>query len=98
MKVAWTRRSLYRLRQILDYIAKDQPRNAAHFVDRLIQRGDSIGEQPRRGRVVPEYQDDTIREVLDGDYRIIYKIRLERIDILTVRHGARLLPVDVQAL
>jgi plasmid stabilization system protein ParE len=98
MNVAWTRRSIFRLRQILEHIAKDQPANARRFVDRLIERGDSVGEQPLRGRVVPEYQDDFIREVFEGDYRIIYRIRPERVDILTVRHGAQILPADVQAL
>jgi hypothetical protein len=52
MKVAWTRRSLYRLRQILEHIAKDQPDNAEHFVERLIECGDSVGLHPRNGFAV----------------------------------------------
>lgn len=48
--------------------------------------------------MVPEYQDTTIRETLQDDYRIIYKILSERVDILTVRHGSRLLPVDAEQL
>jgi toxin ParE1/3/4 len=98
MQVAWTRRSKYRLRQILERIAKDQPVNAVRFVGRLIDRGDSVEYQPYRGRIVPEYQDETIREVFEGDYRIIYKIWPERIDILTVRHIAQLLPVEASSL
>jgi toxin ParE1/3/4 len=98
MKVAWTRRSQLRLAQIFEYIAKDQPENASRFVDRLIERGDSVGANPRRGRVVPEYQIDTIREVFEDDYRIIYSIGTERVDILTVRHGSQLLPIDVDLL
>jgi toxin ParE1/3/4 len=98
MKVAWTRRSILRLRQILEHIAKDQPDNARRFVNQLIERGDSVGEHVRRGRIVPEYQDETIREVFEGDYRIIYKIGLERVDVLTVRHGSQILPVEVQSL
>lgn len=98
MNVAWTRRSIFRLRQILEHISKDQPENARRFVDRLIKRGDSVGEHALRGRVVPEYRNNSIREVFEGDYRIIYRIGPERVDILTVRHGAQLLPVEVQAL
>jgi toxin ParE1/3/4 len=98
MKVAWTRRSILRVRQILEHIAKDQPDNAKRFVIQLIERGDSVGGQPRRGRIVPEYQDETIREIFEGDYRIIYKIQSERVDILTVRHGSQILPVEVQSL
>jgi addiction module RelE/StbE family toxin len=96
MKVAWTRRSIYRLEKILEYIAKDQPDNARRFVERLIERGESVAQQPRRGRIVPEYQDDTIREIFEADYRIIYKILSDRIDILTVRHCSQLLPVAIQ--
>ena len=95
MEVAWTRRSIYRLEQILEHIAKDQPDDAMRFINRLVERGESVGQQFRRGRVVPEYQDDTIREIFEGDYRIIYKILPERIDILTVRHCSQLLPVEV---
>jgi toxin ParE1/3/4 len=98
MKVAWTRRSILRLRQILEYIARDQPDNSSRFVNHLIERGDSVGELPLRGRIVPEYDDESIREVFEGDYRIIYRIRSERVDILTVRHGSQILPVDIQEL
>ncbi len=98
MKVAGTRLPILRLRQILEHIAKDQPDNAKRFVNQLIERGDSVGEQPRRGRIVPEYQDETIREVFEGDYRIIYKVRSERVDVLTVRHGSQILPAEVQSL
>lgn len=98
MRVTWTRRARIRLQQILVYIAEDQPDNAERFVDRLIERGDSVGTQPQRGRMVPEYQDKSIREVFEDDYRIIYKILTERVDILTVRHGSQLLPADVEQL
>lgn len=98
MRVAWTRRSILRLRQILEHIARDQPDNATRFVNQLIKRGDSVGELPHGGRIVPEYQDETIREVFEGVYRIIYKIRSERVDILTVRHGSQVLPVEIQEI
>lgn len=98
MRVVWTRRARYRLQQILAYIVKGQPDNADRFVDHLIHRGDSVGEQPHRGRVVPECQESTIREVFEHDYRIIYRILPERVDILTVRHGSQLLPVEVEQL
>ena len=95
MRVVWTHRAKYRLQQILEYIADDQPDNAEQWVDRLIKRGDGLGGQPHMGIMVPEYQDETVREILEGDYRIIYKLRSERVDILTVRHGSQLLPAEV---
>jgi len=92
MKVIWTPRAQQRLQEIHDYIAKDQPGNAERWVARVLDRGEQIGEQPRSGRVVPEYRRETLREVFEGDYRIIYRIRSRQVDVLTVRHGARMLP------
>lgn len=92
MKVIWTPRAQQRLQEIQDYIARDQPDNALRWVARVLDRGERIGDQPRSGRVVPEYQREAIREVFAGDYRIVYRLRSQQVDVLTVRHGARLLP------
>lgn len=72
MDVIWTYRARQRLKEIYHYIAEDQRGNAAKWIDRIIKRGDSTREKPWMGRMVPEYKDDTIREILQGDYRIIY--------------------------
>lgn len=98
MKVVWTRRARYRLQQILEYIAEDQPVNAERWVNMLIDRGDSLKDLPERGRMVPEYHDPEIREILEGAYRIIYRLHSERVDILTVRHSSQLLPTEIHRL
>jgi plasmid stabilization system protein ParE len=98
MKVIWTPRAQQRLRKLHDYIAQDQPLNAARWIGRVLDRGDQIGNQPRSGRVVPEYRRDTIREVFEGDYRIIYRIRNQQVDVLTVRHSAQRLPQNTRSL
>lgn len=92
MKANWTAKALVRLQQVHDYIARDQPINARNFVGRLTERADAIARQPHAGRIVPDYARQDIREVHEGAYRIVYRILADRIDILTVRHGARLLP------
>ena len=92
MTAQWTDKALQRLQQIHDHIASDSPVNAEHFVDRLTNKAALIATQPHAGVVVKKYQRDEIREVYEGQYRIIYQIREQRIEILTVRHGARLLP------
>ncbi|HED52306.1 MAG TPA: type II toxin-antitoxin system RelE/ParE family toxin [Gammaproteobacteria bacterium] len=92
MTAYWTRKARHRLQQLYDYIAADQPLNAQRFVDRLTRRADALAEHPLRGQVVEKYQRDDIREVYEGRYRMIYRVLPDRIDILTVRHGARLLP------
>ncbi|WP_029918865.1 type II toxin-antitoxin system RelE/ParE family toxin [Nevskia soli] len=96
MKVVWTVRAQRRLQEIHDYIAQDQPVNAARWVARVLDRGEQIGEQPHSGRVVPEYQRESIREILEGDYRIIYRVRSRSVEVLSIRHGASRLPLPRQ--
>lgn len=92
MTARWTLKARHRLQQLYDHIAEDQPENAQRFVDRLTRRADALAEHPLIGQVVEQYQREDIREVYEGRYRMIYRVLSDHIDILTVRHGARLLP------
>ncbi len=96
MKVHWTDRAKTRLKLIHEYIAQDAPLVAAQVVERLIRRSQQIGKLPHTGRAVPEYQHEDLREVLERPYRIIYRIRRDRIDVLTVMHYRQLLPSDLK--
>ena len=89
MKVSWTPGSQADLRAIHRYIAEDSPGNATQMIDRLTRRDQQISAFPESGRMVPEYQQADLREVIEGGYRIIYRILADRIDILTVRHGSK---------
>ena len=57
-----------------------------------------LNELPNSGRKVPEYQRNDVREILERPYRIIYKIKSDQIDVLTVMHYRQILPVDVSQL
>ena len=92
MKVFWTRRALRRLQQLHDHIALDQPANAVQFVDRLTRRAEKIASAPMGGLKVAKFERDDVRQVFEGQYRIIYRILSDRIDVLTVRHVSRLIP------
>jgi plasmid stabilization system protein ParE len=98
MKVNWTRKGRQRLQQIYDYIANDQPENALNFIDQITQHVELLMEHPRQGKIVSKYQRDDIREIYEGRYRIIYRILPQQIDILTIRHSARLLPSKLDHL
>ncbi|NLT51122.1 MAG: type II toxin-antitoxin system RelE/ParE family toxin [Ignavibacteria bacterium] len=95
MKVRWTRESLIRLREVKPYISKDNPQAAAKFLDKIINLAESIKENPEKGRIVPEITISNIRELLYKNYRIVYIIKKESIDILTVFEGHKLLEKDV---
>ncbi len=94
MKVVWTEQALYRLQEIEDYISRDSPHTAVRWIDRLIARGEDLAAFPASGRKVPELNSSKIREVLVGTYRIVYRLKPQRIEILTVFEGHRQLPAS----
>lgn len=98
MRVNWTLQALRRLRQLHDYIARDQPLNATRFIDRVTRRVDQLAAQPYSGGRVAKYARDDVRQIFEGDYRIVYLILPERIDIVAVRHTARLMPARMRDL
>jgi toxin ParE1/3/4 len=91
VKVGWTEAAHSHLVAIHAYIAQASPRYAQVMVDRITRRAEQCGKFPLAGARVPEFDDD-VREVLELPYRIIYRIRAERLDVIAVIHGARLLP------
>jgi toxin ParE1/3/4 len=50
---------------------------------------------PFPGRMVPKYQADDIRELIEKLYRIIYRVKKDQIDVLAVIHGERLPPDEL---
>ncbi len=98
MKVYWANRAKDRLKLIHDYISEDSPKLALRVVDRLTARSMQLNELANSGRKVPEYQRNDVREILDRPYRIIYKIKSDRIDVLTVMHYRQILPADIEQL
>jgi len=65
------------------------------MIDRLTKRSEQIATFPESGRMVPEYEAPDIREVIESPYRIIYRIKVDQIDVLAVVHGAQLLPPEL---
>ncbi len=89
MNVHWTDTAQGHLDAIHHYIAQNSPEYAQRMVDRLTRRSQQIAEFPQSGRVVPEFQMEQVREVIESPYRIIYYIKPHQIDVLAVVHAAR---------
>ncbi|MBN2107065.1 MAG: type II toxin-antitoxin system RelE/ParE family toxin [Deltaproteobacteria bacterium] len=95
MKIKWSHEALERLIEIEEYISKDSPARAIEFVDQLIVHAELLSGKPRMGRIVPELAAPEIRELLFRQYRIVYRLKANCIEILTVFEGHRLLRADV---
>lgn len=91
-EINWTPQALEDIDNIASYIAKDSLHYADLFVERVFEKVTILNHSPRAGRKVPEFNEDSIRELIYGNYRIVYRISGEtHLDILTVYHSARLL-------
>jgi len=79
------------LSEIVQYIADDNPKAARYWFKDIKDTIKKRSSFPNLGRIVPEYSDDTIREIIKGQYRIVYRINLndESIYIIAVHHSKR---------
>lgn len=94
MKLRWTNRARTDLIAIGRYIAQDNPVIARQWIKRLRERARKAAVRPLTGRMVPELQQEDIREVFVRNYRIVYRVRKETIDVLTVFEGHRLFTAE----
>ena len=91
VKIVWTRQAQEDLRAIRTFIARDSPITAISFVQRLRSATDRLRKFPESGQVIAELANLNVREVIYGNYRIMYRFREDVVEVLTVFHGAQLL-------
>ncbi|NOX89808.1 MAG: type II toxin-antitoxin system RelE/ParE family toxin [Calditrichaeota bacterium] len=87
MKIIWSKESLRQLIEVENYVSKDNPERSAKFINKLIDCAEKVTDYPFKGRIVPEFSSDEIREVFEKTYRIVYGISEDQIEILTVFEG-----------
>lgn len=91
-KVIWTDPAIEDLRQIRDYIAEDNPTAAIRFGLKLFESTSHLGRFPESCRVFRQTDDELVRELNVSGYRIFYQVYDGAVEILHVRHGARVDP------
>ena len=91
--VVWTKPALDSLLGIIRYISRENPDAAQRFGTAVKSKTTRLASFPDSGRVVPEFPASGLREIVLGNYRIIYRHLSDEssVEILTVRHAARLL-------
>ena len=88
-EVIWTDPAWDDLENAADYIAQDSEFYAAAFVREIKEAAASLSSFAERGQVVPEFGDESIRELLVRSYRLVYRISEKHVYILTLIHGAQ---------
>lgn len=88
-RIAWTAAAIEDLERIIEYIARDSPRYALAFAGRVRAEARSLATFAERAPVVPEFGDETVRELFLHSYRLIFRVRDREVQILAVIHGAR---------
>lgn len=89
--IIWSPKAASHFESICDYISRDSKYYAAVFAKRILLIVKSIPEFPLSGRVVPEFNDESLREKIYENYRLVYRIKGDIIEIVAICHGARLL-------
>ncbi len=88
-QIRWSPKAAADLEAICDYIGRDSPHYAALFARQIVSAVRSLATFPEMGRLVPEYGNDAIREVIHRGYRIVYRLGPEAVEIAAICHGAK---------
>lgn len=90
-QIRWSPRAVLNLEEICNHIARDSEHYANLFAKKVIAIVKKIPQFPRAGRIVPEYKDKSLREKIYQNYRIVYRLKDDVIEIVAICHGAKLL-------
>ena len=90
-RIVWSKRAVQDLETIAEYIAADSPAYASVVLKKIINQARTLADFPNIGRKVPEFDDETMRELSVYSYRVIYRVRDSDALIVAVIHGRRIL-------
>ena len=88
-QIAWTERARQDLKEIVEYISRDSKAYAQSFALQIREKVDRLGAFPESGTVIPEDRSGSIRQIVVGNYRVLYRHFKGDVFIFTVVHGAR---------
>jgi len=91
-QIRWSPRAASNFEDICNYIARGSELYATLFAKRVIAIIEAIPQFPKAGRMVPEYGDENLREKIYSNYRIVYRLKSEAIEIVAIAHSAK--PLD----
>ena len=90
-RVVWSAKAIADVEAIASYIAADSSSYASTVVRRILASTRSLGSFPFSGRMVPEFDEESLREVFAYSYRVIYRVEEKEVVVAAVIHGKRTL-------
>jgi plasmid stabilization system protein ParE len=90
-RIVWSSRAAQDLNSIIDYIAADSPAYAGIVLKKIVNQTRILAHFPQAGRKVPEFDDESLRELVVYSYRIIYRLQEDEVLIVSAIHGKRML-------
>ncbi len=88
-RVVWTDQAEQMLDAAVAYVARDSQTAAERLLTQALDTAASLDTLSERGRVVPEYNQPTVRELFVQRYRLLYEVTPSEVQILAFVHGAR---------
>ncbi len=85
-KVIWTEKCLQRIEEICEYIELDSVSSSNKFANEIFSKEELIRNNPRIGKIVPDYEIEEYRQIIVGNYRLVYQFDEISIQMITVRH------------
>ncbi|MGA1794802.1 MAG: type II toxin-antitoxin system RelE/ParE family toxin [bacterium] len=92
VKIIWTEDGINSFVDVIEYISNDSLYYASNFAKKVLSLVDNLMSFSQIGRIVPEYNNPKIREILYQNYRIVYRIKKNAIYIVLIIHGTKELP------
>ena len=92
MRIYWSPLAVERLENIFEYISKEDNDAAYKLIGKIFKKVETLSKFSERGRKVPEANREEIREIFEGEYRIIYRVEPKRVIVLSIRNFKQLLP------
>ena len=95
VKINWTRQAIEDVHSIREYYLDRSEKYTEELTDNFFSKASSLEKYPYLGRMVPEIEDEFLRELIYRNYRIIYRlVSKEQIDIIPIHNNLRPLSED----
>jgi len=94
LNLEWSPTALRQANAAVDFIKQDRPEAAERCLTGLLERVELLRTLPEQGRVVPEWDEPTVREILFDPYRVVYEVFPDRVEVITLSHFRQQLPLE----